>query len=98
MFSIQGRGGAWLFVCRDRLTEFALRCQGDRFVATSASNMEFNAFAFLRVAFNGAVKEAQRLLILAEFIVDNGGIDIHLPGTQQLVIAHEHFASGSSHA
>jgi hypothetical protein len=96
LFAIGSKGGAGLFVQSDCLTEFALCCQGDGFVATRAGNMEFNASAFLRVGLNGPVKEAQRLVILAEFIIDNGSIDIDLPGTPQFVMAYENFASSGS--
>src|SRR5581483_9967551 len=57
-------------------------------------DIEVHSLALQGVGFDSSIKEAQRLIVLSQLIVDDRGIDIDLPGAQQLPIANKDLARG----
>ncbi len=86
---VRGEGCSRLLVERDGLAELTQARKRDGLVATCARDMQVNAIAQQQIGLDGAVEEAQGLLMLPQFQVDNARVDIDLPGAQQLVMAHK---------
>ncbi len=79
---------------RDSLAKLALGGESQGFIATSAGNIEINAFAVQLIGFDSAIKETKGSIVVTELIMDNGGIDIDLASTQEFIVADKNLAGG----
>src|SRR6266849_2882556 len=88
---VVGKSGTSLLMQSYSFTKSAHSRKGYGLVGLSTGYVEFNPFALYSIGFNGTIKESQRLIILARFVVDDCSIYINLPGAQMLSIAYKDF-------